>query len=143
MYYIRHNFIGWIPPFVLGILFAKFQIKTSFSNFKQVLLALLLLSFFIVSSIISYLWIFSPLFFIVLMIIITRDIRCTFMEWIGTISASIFVIHPIIRFLSFHYYNPIGHPIMVFTIYFVSIIIISLAYQKVYFIIVNRFLLRR
>ena len=102
--WVRHNFIGWLLPFSMGILFAKmskcgFMFDSIWKNFIMIIVGCLLL---VISNFNYYLWILSPIFAIFVAVGFTKLIeRIHFLDaisvWLGYLSAYIFAVHPLVR----------------------------------------------
>lgn len=106
--YIRYNFIGGIAPFGLGLLYAKYGKALS----KKYYCFLMIPAFcFVIFADASFLtWLLNPLFVCVAFISLTKVAQLlptgtalwftwlsSLLNWIGTVSAAIFVCHPITR----------------------------------------------
>lgn len=122
--YLRHNFLLWLPIFILGIAVGRYgekniYIRTIISRRWLSLTTFTLL--WIISSLYRPLWVFSPIFFIILIYLISvassvissAHIQSKIftlihlpivrvLSYIGTISSGLFVCHPIIR----DYFSP-------------------------------------
>lgn len=97
--YLRFNAIGWLLPFALGIELARNPIRTNFSPYVLMLLGGIL---WLLSAFNAYLWLISPIFFLMLTVplawlILSKGWLRAFLEWVGYISPALFVLHPIIR----------------------------------------------
>ena len=109
--YYRYNFMGGMLPFGLGILFARYgeRIMLVRMNFGGALMSWVVCSFFIVSmSANYYAWAFVPamvcyatVYFVKALSLLPlqrlRDMLWFVFSWLGSISASLFVIHPVLR----------------------------------------------
>lgn len=92
--YLRYNFVGCMIPFAAGIWAARYEFSLSP---KMMLPSLLLL---LAGCFNSYLWLLTPLLAVTLTLPLAHLITGThrrFWEWLGGISSSLFVIHPILR----------------------------------------------
>ena len=97
--YLRYNFVGSILPFGIGLLYAR--LNQQFVGFWYNLL------FFVLSLmlILNYsngftAWLFVPMFVCsagFTMVKILPQFLLTGLEWVGKISAALFVVHPILR----------------------------------------------
>lgn len=107
----RYNFMGGMLPFGLGLLFARYGEKIILlrMNFGSLLMCWVVTSFFIVSaSETFYTWTLVPalvcyaaVYFIKVVDHLplkrVRTLIYYVFEWMGSISAALFVIHPAIR----------------------------------------------
>lgn len=107
----RYNFTGGMLPFGLGLLFARYGEKIILvrMNFGSLLMCWVVTSFFIISASKSfYTWVLVPalicyasVYFIKLIgqLPLPRlgNIAYKTLEWMGSISAALFIIHPAIR----------------------------------------------
>ena len=106
---IRYNFIGGMLPFGLGILFARIPtlgIKCSHTGNKtfprwEYLVALLISIALIVAMSFSYhSWLWVPAFIVIGTIALVKVMPNWMINrfvWVGSISAAMFVAHPIVR----------------------------------------------
>ena len=104
--WLRHNFIGWMLPFSVGILFAKCQclcklFDSAWKNVGWLIGGGILIN---LANYNYYAWILSSVIAIFCSIGLTKLLQmCKIVDngcvWIGALSAFIFPIHPIIRFL--------------------------------------------
>lgn len=94
--FFRHNFIGWIIPFLGGCYFHRIRVPQIV--LKHNLITLLLSSFLLVlCSMSKYSWFFGDVFAIIIAVSITRYLQMRFFVFIGTISANIYVLQQIVR----------------------------------------------
>lgn len=112
MAWLRNNFIGSILPFGLGLLYARYEedIQLSKISYGIIMLSSIILIFATSLSFIP--WITTPLFVCTLGISASQLLPKAVpppLAWVGSISAAIFISHPIVRKLSlnladkFHY----------------------------------------
>lgn len=109
--YWRYNFMGGMLPFGLGLLFARYGNKVMLVNltFGSFLMSWVVCSFFIVSASGSfYTWVIVPALVCYASVYFIKTVS-TFplpwlrarigyvLEWLGNVSAALFVIHPAIR----------------------------------------------
>lgn len=109
--YWRYNFMGGMLPFGLGLLFARYGNKIMLVNlsFGSFLMSWVVCSFFIVSASGSfYTWAIVPALVCYASVYFIKTIstlplswlrvRVSYvLEWLGHVSAALFVIHPAIR----------------------------------------------
>ncbi len=95
---VRYNFIGGILPFCAGLLYARHGRQlTHGSLIVMTVLSGAAVFFF---SFNFQLWLWAPLFvctFAVGLVKLTPEAVCKGLAWLGSISAAIFVLHPITR----------------------------------------------
>ena len=103
MYYLRHQCIGWILPFSLGILYARYPISIYFNaTWKNVLVIVLCSILLVLFNFNAYLWLLSPVLAVILALYInkyTQRIKSlnNFFFYLETISSFLFAVHPSIR----------------------------------------------
>ena len=141
--YARHNFIGWILPFSMGILFAEYQsfgklFNKTWKNAAWLIVCGLLV---VISNSNYYTWCISPIFAIIASIGLTKvlshykwiDKGCV---WFGTLSSFLFAVHPIVRLLCLQFCAEK----MIHTLYILGYLLVSIALALVYKAIHKRFL---
>lgn len=99
--YIRHNFIGWLSCFLLGIWWAKNSVKSELGK-KDTLFFLISIVMFVISIQNKYLWLCSPILIIYIFVFICKkserfNTLKNIILWFGKYSAYLFVMHPIVR----------------------------------------------
>ena len=104
MAWLQSNFIGSILPFGLGLLYARYEedIQLSKISYGIIMLSSIILIFATSLSFIP--WITTPLFVCILGISASQLLPKAVLPplvWVGSISAAIFISHPIVRKLSF------------------------------------------
>lgn len=102
--WVRHNFVGWLLPFSLGIWFAQnAKLKILFDSLWKNLAWLIFAgALVVVSNYNYYAWIFSSVFAVLAAIGLTKlfarvkaiDKSCV---WLGGLSAYLFAVHPFVR----------------------------------------------
>lgn len=100
MPWLRNNFVGSILPFGLGLLYARYEEDIQLSKTAYGIIALVSIALIFVTSLSFLPWITTPIFACAL------GISCTLLlpqsmnkplAWVGSISAAVFVSHPIVR----------------------------------------------
>ena len=142
--YVRHNSIGWLYCFTLGIFWARKE-TTQNSNcfFKNTgLLSCFLLCLLLLSCFNYYTWIVSPLIAILLCVSVSLGIskwsvlRRGFI-WMGKHSSSIFVVHPIVRPFALKIVDD-GYPVyLCVVVYLLIVLLISPFYTKLFNTLLN------
>lgn len=97
MTWMRHNFLGWGVPFVLGMIAARSQ----FNHPKRVDVLLCLASFvgFFACITVKCVAPLAEVFIVILLVTIGRLVSAKWLGFIGVISPSVFVVHPLVRML--------------------------------------------
>lgn len=96
---LRYNFVGSMMPFGMGVLAGRYLNK----NFTKAFWVVLLLVSFTLSFAFSFninSWLFIPVFIVTGVIALIKLLpNCIFSQayWVGSISSSIFIIHPLVR----------------------------------------------
>ena len=154
-YVLRHNFLFWLPVFLLGVWFAR---GGNNSKFMRVIednrLAAIVLFFVLwaLSSVIRVLWVFSPIFFILLIIAAFHDrpdgtntsgwktYISKGLAYLGIISPGIFVCHPVFRTYAVDAYKEGHHIALIIGLYCVAVIVAAAVYTPLYKKILNKVL---
>ena len=136
LYFIRYQFIGWILPFTLGVLYARYNVSIVFNTYWKNLLMFIVGSFLLIySNSNGYIWIFSPIIVICLALYLCelmKKIKYTnkIFVYLGSVSAFIFAIHPVVRHL---YYKFSSGDNLVDTLCFVFVsLIFSVVYKWIH-----------
>jgi peptidoglycan/LPS O-acetylase OafA/YrhL len=128
--WLRYNSIGAIMPFGIGILYARFGKNVNTVTHIIIFCASISAIYFFGTS--YQLWLWIPLFIVmgsVSLIKITPSLLVKPLAWIGGISSSIFVIHPIIRPIIIKYANNENHIYVYLIIYTLASIAIAYLYS--------------
>ena len=132
MTWVRHNFLGWGAPFILGMIAAR--VPLSILNNHRVTLAICIASLLILVCCLTnrFLSPFTELFTVSFFISLTH-LTGPFkvMSFIGVISPSIFVVHPYVRMLFYNYFSNPNHPFMMIIIYIIPVIALSWIYHQI------------
>jgi peptidoglycan/LPS O-acetylase OafA/YrhL len=102
---LRYNLVGGMLPFGLGVLAGRFQNTGACASFlqnKATSLGILLLSVALILVMCLHIqsWLWIPALIVVgtvALIKLLPESIMTYVVWLGTISAAIFVIHPLVR----------------------------------------------
>ena len=103
MAWLRNNFVGSILPFGLGLLYARYEEDIQLSKTAYGIIALVSIALIFVTSLSFLPWIATPIFACALGISSTQLLPQSVnkpLAWVGSISAAVFVSHPIVRQLS-------------------------------------------
>ena len=94
LHYLRYTLLACLLPFALGVWTARYGIKTNATLYIICVLV------FIASLFNVFAWILAPLALVILVLPLKKIkaawVRKPF-EWLGGISASLFVLHPVVR----------------------------------------------
>ncbi|MCH5325961.1 MAG: acyltransferase [Duncaniella sp.] len=94
--YVRHNCMGWMPEFVLGIILARKEIKIERAGKAMLLISGLVLT--VACSVSGYTFSLSGIGFIAVLLSIKDYLtRSRALLFIGSISATLYVVHPMVR----------------------------------------------
>lgn len=124
MWWTRQNAIGWMVPFVMGMLAARIPFRPR----KRLCLIVCLtaLPLLVLSLTIKALAPFTEVFTVLFFVSLTGLLTMRLMTLLGVISASLFVIHPFVRMLC---YNGSGHfhvsELSMVGIYIVAVVALS------------------
>lgn len=133
---IRHNFIGWILPFTLGIYCARKHLDIKISSlWKNIFLLIVGIALLILSNLNIYTWLLSPIVAIALAIIFNNILNHykklnNYFIMLGEISAFLFAVHPIVRYIYIHTIN--SSEFVFVTFYFIISIIVAICYKISY-----------
>ena len=101
IYRLRYNFIGGMLPFGMGLLAGRLASNTLLlTTTRNVLLMLVSTALVVVLSLNYQAWFFVPVFVITASIGLVKILPVVVnkrLEWLGSISAALFVCHPILR----------------------------------------------
>lgn len=98
--YIRHNFIGWIPEFIFGMFYCRNRTYLPDDYRWSSVIAIACLPLIFLVSLTTYTFYLAGPLFIVFILGIKKFLSfIPGLAWIGSISASLYVIHPIVRYL--------------------------------------------
>lgn len=100
--YLRHNFIGWMPEFIFGMVCFRIPYKFP-DNVCAALLGMLICAALVFAASLSpYTYYLGGLMFVAALISIRPLlVKIPGLRWLGAISASIYVIHPLVRYVTF------------------------------------------
>ncbi|MEG2157748.1 MAG: acyltransferase [Bacteroidaceae bacterium] len=94
LHYLRYNFVGSMLPFLAGVWGSRYGFRLPVWSFLPSMILLILCSFN------AYLWLLTPLFAIGIALplasLLPRKSSGLWL-WIGGLSASLFVVHPLVR----------------------------------------------
>lgn len=93
---VRHNLMGWILPFTIGVVFARYDFSKYFQHkWRNIAIVLLAGPIIVGMNFNAYLWYFSSVVAIIAALALAKLWRGGM--WLGAISSFLFVAHPIVR----------------------------------------------
>lgn len=134
--YIRHNFIGWLLPFTIGVVVARYNLNISIKNpWLNLLLIVIGVILLVLSNQNIYAWLFSPILAILMALLFNKI--CTGLPmlnkcfiWFGKMSAFLFVVHPLVRYV---YKNTINSSdFFLVMLYFAVSVLLATGYSRMY-----------
>ncbi len=138
----RHCFTGFFFVFAVGVYAAEHPIKwlenTSISWWQEVFIAIVLLIMIVVAHLHLGSWLFVPLiallfFFVVSCLVLRLGILTMAFRWVGSLSACIFVCHPLIKSIvckiGFRYTD---NMFLLVVVYVILTLQLSIIYQRLY-----------
>ena len=132
-YNLLHNFIGWILPFALGIIYARCNLNITFdNNLTNLLFFIVLLPLLVMSNLHFMTWLISPILAIFSALYLNELIKNfrfanKVFIYFGGISAFLFATHPLVR----HVYLQITKSLdVLYVILYVAVcILIAIIYK--------------
>lgn len=127
--WVKYNSIGWLTPFLCGIIFARYKYKIIYD--KAIIISIVTFVLILFSELNYYTWLLTPVFVILHAIHIINllpKFMCRTFWLIGEKSSYIFVVHPIVREITIKYgtiYNPYIGILLYITILLITIWIIE------------------
>lgn len=124
--YLRYNFTGGVLPFAAGVAMARYGLKMGWPLTAVSLLVVMAASFNGVA------WTLAPLFVATasLQLVSIQGWVRRVMEWMGHLSAMIFVVHPIVRSWFFEWARRSETPYLPLAVYVAVTLIVALIYRK-------------
>ena len=136
---IRKNAIGWVHIFILGILYARINIPQIFFKHNRTSLITIALVC-VTTSLYKYTWIIPELCIIPIFLILAKKLYkkqvSKYTIFIGSISASIFVVHPVLRLLVTPYKG--DHTSLMLTLYIILFFSTTSAISYIYNIYLSK-----
>lgn len=97
--YLRHNSIGWMPEFIFGMLAAR-NMNMKINKWQAVMLAIAAIIATIAFSLSRYTFFLSGVSFVTLLLVGRTFItKSKTLIYIGKISASLYVVHAVVRWV--------------------------------------------
>lgn len=124
--YLRYNFTGGVLPFATGVAMARYGLKMGW------LITLVSLLVVVAGCFSGVAWTLAPLFVAAasLQLVSIRGWARRAMEWLGRLSAMIFVVHPIVRSWFFGWARRSDEPYLPLVVYVAVTLIVALIYRK-------------
>ena len=98
VFYLRHNCIGWMPEFVMGIVIARLKMSET-TRCTEILVAAIALCLVVLCQFSASTFALSGCCFVGFMLTVRAMIfRLSGLVWLGGLSASLYVIHPLVRY---------------------------------------------
>lgn len=129
----RYNFFGSLPVFIAGILFARYYSPKDTTRATLILWTLISTLLILMLSMSFWSWIFVPFFVCIGTISLVKSLPNALLsrlEWVGSISAAMFVCHPITRKVLI----PISHHRDLFAgllLYIVATLVLAVIFKRV------------
>ena len=126
--WLRHNFVGWSVPFLLGMIAAR----SHFNPSKPTTRFLCALSIIAVGACLVIRWL-APFTEVATIVFFVTLSKLTTMQWacfLGIISPSIFALHPLIRMLIYGLCFKPEYVLVLTIVYAVVVIVLSWAHHK-------------
>ena len=130
MWWARQNFMGWGAPFVLGMIMARTPQADGIGK-RWLLLGLpLLLAGLLLCLTVKWLTPLTEVVTALAGICVVRLFTLRVIAWLGVLSPSIFVIHPLVRMVCYHSFVGSSLPFaMTVAIYIVITLALSMAHR--------------
>ena len=145
--WMRHNCIGWVLPFSIGVWFAEGFVASkyfdqSWENFIWIIIGSILL---VLANLNYCTWLISPILSILIAIGFAKLMKwCLFFEkcfiWIGGLSAYMFAVHPLVRLACLKLF-PNDMISSLYILGYLSVtVVVAMIYKKIHSVIFNRFI---
>ena len=129
--WLRGNFVGSLLPFCVGI--CSVYISVIFKRRIYLFTYVISIIFIFLMGFNYQYWLVIPVFVVLSCISLIKMIPykiLKYLDYIGSISASLFVVHPIIRSIAFRYISTYNLYIQI-CIYLLSCLLFSVIYKKI------------
>lgn len=142
MFYLRHNFIGWLPEFIFGSIYCRLikNSKIRITKKLKIILTIVFFFLFVTASFNRYIFFMTGIFFVVVLLSFKHLlVKIPAIQWIGRISAGLYVVHAVVRQLWFNSFSVLSYfdPIVNAFIIMIISVIISIPYQYYYSYVVK------
>lgn len=96
--YLRHNFVGWLPEFIFGMWCSRSKSCFYPNSLSALAISIACLPLIFLVSLTPYtFYLAGPLFIVFILGLKKLLSYIPGLAWIGSVSASVYVIHPIVR----------------------------------------------
>lgn len=125
--YLRYNFVGSMLPFAMGIWMARYGVRYSW---RQTVICLVLFGACCFNKIA---WLLSPFFFTLacLPLVELKGKPRHILEWIGTLSSVLFVVHPIVRAYFINWIKEGGNWYLSLLLYVIATFAVAMLYRQI------------
>ena len=134
-WWVRQNAIGWMVPFVMGMLAARMPMREQQRRHQlsiNVVLCIVALIMLSICLVIKALAPFTEVFTILFFVALTGIFSSRIIAYCGAISASLFVIHPFVRMICYHYFSTSQlSTIAMVAIYLIAVFVLSGLHQLI------------
>lgn len=130
----KYNSFGWMLPFCMGILFPKYDL-TAVENRIYIWLLVIATLLLFVMEFHYQLWLFVPAFAVIFFVSVMKlipDFVKKVLSSVGDLSMYLFVIHPIIRALTFPFVSPRNY-YLIFSLYLVLSLVSAVLTNRIVF----------
>lgn len=128
MEWTRHNFIGWAVPFLLGIIAAQTRLSLKMKTSALICVVSCIMLFICLTN--KALTPLTEIFTILVFVSLFQLFSWKGFFFLGVISASIFVIHPLIRIIFYNVTNVAEHTLLLTLAYFFVTVAVSFFHSK-------------
>lgn len=126
---MRYNFIGWVAPFAFGMICARTDFNLTKNN--NIICFIIAIVCLMISSLFKPLTPLTDLFIIAVVISFVQLADFKVLSYIGVISSSIFVIHPYVRLLMYHFPGCDDNAILITILYILIVLMISILHNRI------------
>lgn len=130
MHYLHSNFVPYLGAMAAGMVAARHLDNVNLNHMQWGAVALVsgALMLYCLQYFYTWIWMWIPsVIFLVSLVKALALSRCRPVVWLGSVSALVYVIHPIVREVSLHYKHS-GHDVADLIIYMVASIAIAAGY---------------
>lgn len=132
--YFRLNSIGWIPEFIFGMIYYRFR-EVKFGPSLIAGMSVFSLLMIVALSASRFTFFLGGIFFVIFMLTVRKWLsKLKIFEWLGVISASIYVTHAIVRYFWMKYlpFTDEQSPLFIALLILVMSIVLAIPYSRYY-----------